>query len=86
MGHSYDRPISTRLLLSAVFAVAFFYWISYQSHTGGDHGHAHSHAEETLHEPESHEVSHGDMDTFDEEVHDHDHEHGEGEDHHDSAH
>jgi ABC-type nickel/cobalt efflux system permease component RcnA len=70
MRHTYEKPISTRLLLSAVFALAFFFWVSYQSHMPHDDHHA-DHVEE----------AHGDSHDEHGEDHGHDHDHAGGHSH-----
>ncbi|NND94960.1 MAG: hypothetical protein HKN45_08840 [Flavobacteriales bacterium] len=70
MADKYANPISTRLLLVAVFSLAFFYWASRWSHV--DHDHHHGHDMEMNSDTDNAEEEHS---------HDHDHEGDHGHEH-----
>ena len=73
MADKYSNPISTRLLLVAVFSLAFFYWASRWSHIPHEHHHGH--------DTEMHGDDHGDSHEGMKEEHGHGHDHEGDHDH-----
>lgn len=61
MADKYGQPISIRLILTAIFAVALIFGISNWHSGEHDHGHGHDAAHsDAHHEGHDHEHDHGD--------------------------